>query len=163
MSDAIKKYWLGLEQRERLILGVGGVVVALILIYALIWQPWHKSIASMHKSIQPMRSDLVWIRQHAEIIKNGGQTKDSLKGQDQTLLSVIQTTAKRGQVDKAIKQMTPNSDSEVRVVLEDVDFNKWVRWVDQLSLTYGVNIKQVKAERVEKKPNLAEVRLTLVR
>ena len=163
MLDVIKKYWLGLEQREQLILGVGGVIVALILIYALIWQPWHKSIDSMHKSIQPMRSDLVWVRQHAEIIKNGGQTKDNLKGQDQTLLSVIQTTAKKGKVDKAIKQMVPNSESEVRVVLEDVDFNKWLRWVDELSLTYGVNVQQVKADRIEKKPNLAEVRLTFSR
>jgi len=103
--DVIKKYWLGLEQRERLILGVGGVVV----------------------------------------------------------LSVIQTTAKKGSVDKAIKQMVPNNESEVRVVLEDVDFNKWLRWVDELSLTYGVNVLQVKADRVEKKPNLAEVRLTFTR
>lgn len=163
MSDAIKKYWLGLEQREQLILGVGGIVVALILIYALVWQPWHKSIASMQSSIQPMRSDLVWVRQHAEIIKNGGQTKDSLKGQDQTLLSVIQTTAKKGVVDKAIKQMVPNSETEVRVVLDNVDFNKWLRWTDDLSLTYGVNIMQLKAERIDEKPNLAEIRLTFVR
>ena len=62
MSDAIKKYWLELEERERLILGVGGIAVVLILFYALVWQPWHKSIDSMKESIQPLRSDLVWVR-----------------------------------------------------------------------------------------------------
>jgi len=163
MSEAIKKYWEGLEQRERLILSVGGVVVSLILIYALIWQPWHKSLNSMKKEIQPLRSDLVWIRQHAEIIKNGGQATSNLQGQDQSLLSVIQSTAKKGRVDGAIKQMTPNNDDEVRVVLEDVNFNNWVKWVDELFLKYGVKIQQVKADRIESKPNLAEVRITLVR
>ena len=75
MKDVVKKYWQGLESRERLILSVGGILVLLILVYAFVWQPWHKSLSSMKKEIQPLRSDLVWIRQHAEIIKNGGQTK----------------------------------------------------------------------------------------
>ena len=117
----------------------------------------------MKKEIQPLRSDLVWIRQHAEIIKNGGQATSNLQGQDRSPLSVIESTAKKGRVDGAIKQMTPNNDDEVRVVLEDVNFNNWVKWVDELFLKYGVKIQQVKADRIESKPNLAEVRITLVR
>ena len=164
MSNAIKAYWLGLEPRERLILSVGGVVVAMILFYALVWQPWQKSIASMQKSIQTLRSDLVWVRQHAPIIKSGGQgLKVKQQGQDQSLLSVVESTAKKNQLNKAIQQMVPTNDNQVRVVLEDAGFNNWVKWIDELSTKYGVNVEQANANRDDDKPNVAEIKLTFTR
>lgn len=163
MTDAIKKYWLELEERERMILGGGGIVVALILFYVLIWQPWHKSIDSMKESIQPLRSDLVWVRQHAEIIKNGGPAVDNKSGKDKSLLSLVESSAKRNKVDKAIQQMVPTNDDQVRVVLDKADFNNWVKWVDELSVRYGINVVQAKADRDDDKPNTAEVRMTFVR
>ena len=164
MPKAIKAYWLGLEPRERLILSVGGVVVAVILFYALVWQPWQKSITSMEKSIQTLRSDLVWVRQHAPIIKSGGQgLKVKQQGQDQSLLSVVESTAKKNQLNKAIQQMVPTNDDQVRVVLEDARFNNWVKWIDDLSLKYGVNVEQVNANRDDDKANIAEIKVTFVR
>ena len=164
MSESIKKYWQQLESREQFILMGGGVIVVLILLYALIWQPWHKSIESMQKSIQTMRSDLVWVRQYAPIIKSGGQgVNKNTKGSDQSLLSVIESTAKRGKVHTAIQQMTPSSENKVRVVLEDANFNHWVKWIEVLSAQYGVAVEQASADRNDDKPNVVEVRVTFVR
>jgi len=165
MLDTIKNSWNQLEARERLILGWGGVIVALILFYALVWQPWHKSIDSMEGSIQEMRTDLVWVRQHAEILSGGGkQIQRKVKGAEQSVLSIVETTAKKHKVRQSIQQMVPsNNDSQVRVVLEDVDFNNWVKWVDVLSNQYGVNLLDVSAERNDEKPNIAEIRVLFER
>lgn len=164
--NQVKKYWEGLQARERLILGWGGVAVVLILFYYVIWQPWHNAIAHMEKSIQPLRANLVWMRQTSDTLKaTGGTTSNqAVRGADQSLLSVVQQSAGRAKVSGAIQQMVPaQNGAEVRVVLDGVEFNQWVRWIDDLFKQYGVNVKQVNAERDDDKPNTAEVRVTFIR
>lgn len=165
MSDAIKNYWEQLEPRERLVLSWGSVVVALIIFYSFLWQPWHKAIDEMEESIQTMRADLVWVRQHADILANGGKgLEQKFQGSEQSLLSVIESTAKKGNVRKAIQQMVPSKDSgQVRVVLEDANFNHWVKWIDLLVNKYGVNVLDASVERNDDKANVVEVRMTFVR
>jgi len=166
MANAIKQYWLNLENRERMILAWGAVLVFMILFYALIWQPWHKAISEMEKSIQPLRSSLVWMKQQAELVRSGdgASTLSNFKGADQSLLAVIEKTAKTAKVKKAIQQMVPGKNrNEVRVVLEEANFNLWVQWVDVLFKQYNVQIKQVTAERDDDAPNIAEIRMTLER
>ena len=64
----------------------------------------------------------------------------------------------------AIQQMVPNQETgDVRVVLEGVDFNQWVRWIDDLYKNYGVDVTQINAEKDDEKPNLAEIRMTFFR
>lgn len=165
MAKALKEYWLKLESRERMILCVGTLLVCLILFYAIIWQPWHKAISNMQVSVQSLRTNLVWIKQQAELVENGGASAQSItKGVNQSLLSVIEQTAKTTKVKKAIQQMVPGrTQNEVRVVLEEADFNLWVKWVDLLFKQYGVQIKQLTAERDEDVPNIAEIRVTFER
>lgn len=166
MANTLKQYWLGLQARERLVLGWGGVAVALILFYIAIWRPWHIAIDAMQESVQSQRQNLTWMRQQAEQIKSAGgaNLKRQVKGEDQSLLSVIEQTAKQAKVRSAIQQMVPDrKKNEVRVVLDGANFNQWVRWIDELFKQYGVDIKQVTAERDEDKPNVAEIRLTFVR
>jgi general secretion pathway protein M len=166
VKKIILDYWQQLQARERLVLAWGGLAVGLILFYALLWQPWHKAIDHMEAALPALRSNLVWMRQQSELIKSGVTTSSSanLKGRGQSLLSVIEQTAKATSVRDAIQQMVPGqSDGEVRVVLEEVSFNNWVNWVDLLFRQYGVNIKQVSAERDDDQPNIAEIRMTFER
>ena len=165
MIDSIKRYWMQLESREQLILGWGTVIVALILFYALIWQPWHKAIDYMERVIPEMRADLVWVRQHGEILSNGSKAlEQKYKGADQSLLSVIETTAKKYNVRDAIQQMTPTqNDTQVKIVFENVDFNNWIKWTDFLVVQYGVNVLDANAEKSRHKPNTAEIRVLFER
>jgi len=165
MANAVQTFWKQLERREQLILIWGSVAVVAILFYSLIWQPWHKAIAHMESAIQPTRTNLVWMKQQAELVKNGAaNVVSNTKGRNQSLLSVIEQTAKAANVRKAIQQMVPGqSSSEVRVVLEEANFNQWVQWVDVLFKQYSVQIKQVTAEREDGAPNIAEIRVTFER
>lgn len=164
--NELKKYWLGLQSRERIILGWGGLVVALILLYALLFQPWHKALNHMESALPGLRTNLTWMRQQSDAIQaSGGAVRSAaLKGADQSLLSLVEQTARKARLKQAIQQMTPASGgSEVRVVLEEANFNQWLRWIDDLYKQYGVDIKQVSAERDEDRPNIAEIRVTFLR
>jgi len=164
--DSIKKYWTELQPRERLILAWGGLVVALILLYALLFQPLYRAIAHMESVLPDLRSNLVWMRQTDELMELGGNVpvNQASEGANESLLSIVESTARRAQIRKSIQQMVPVSDNkEVRVVLEDADFNQWLIWVDTLYKRYGVDIRQVTAERDDDKPNIAEIRVTFFR
>ncbi len=166
MANSLKQYWLGLQARERLVLGWGGIIVTLIILYYFLLGPFYNAINTMEESIQPLRENLTWMRQQSDRLKSAGGANlgRQVKGGDQSLLSVIEQTAKRAKVSGAIQQMVPNKQkNEVRVVLDGANFNQWVRWIDELFKQYGVDIKQVTAERDEDKPNVAEIRLTFVR
>ena len=164
--DSLKKYWADLQPRERLILGWGGLIVLAILLYALLFQPLYRAIAHMESALPDLRSNLVWIRQTDELMERGGSVpvSQSSEGSNESLLSVVESTARQAKVRKSIQQMVPaKNNNEVRVVLEDADFNQWLRWVDTLYKRYGVDIRQVTAERDDDKPNIAEIRVTFFR
>jgi len=164
--ETIKKYWAELQPRERLILSLGGVIVAMILSYALLLQPLYRALAHMEEVLPSLRSNLVWMRQTDELLERGGNisVESSIEGANESLLSVVESTARRANIRKSIQQMVPTRENnEVRVVLEDADFNQWLRWVDVLYKRNGVDIRQVSAERDEDQPNIAEIRVTFFR
>ena len=165
MFETSLKYWQQLQPRERLILGWGGPLIIVILSYALVLQPWHKALAHMEMALPSKRADLVWMRQQSELLKQGGASNvQKFKGENQSLMAVIEQTAKASGVRSAIQQMVPRENNqEVSVVLEEVSFNNWVRWVDTLQNQYGVAIKQLTADREDDQADRAEIRLTFVR
>lgn len=165
MLDTILKNWHQLQPRERLILGLGSIIIVVILSYSLILKPWHRAIGNMQKSLQVWRADLVWMQHHAKLVKDGGvSSPQKFKGENQSLMAVVEQTAKASGVRSAIQQMVPRENNqEVSVVLEDVSFNNWVKWVDILQNQYGVAIKQLTADREDDQPDRAEIRLTFIR
>ena len=170
MKDTIINYWLQLEKRERWILGLGGVLVSFILFYALILKPWHRALSEMSDRVPSLRENLVWMRQASEMVKNGNvvNTVRASKDVNKSLLSVVEQTARTSKVNKFIQQMVPGNNiktnvEQVNVVLEEANFNQWVRWVDDLANNYAVNIKQVSIESETDEPNIVELRVTFER
>lgn len=165
MIDTIKKHWFGLNVRERWIVGGGGVVALLIVFYSLLWSPLQNSLEYMNTSVQSMRTNLVWMEQQSQVIKSGAGRKQSstVRGANQSLLSVLEQTARQAGIREAIQRLTPNQQNEVRVMLENVDFNRWMRWVDSLNKNYAVDVSTLNAERDGEKPNIAEIQVTFFR
>jgi Type II secretory pathway, component PulM len=157
---------MSLQARERMVLMVGGVIVALILFYALILFPWHRALNEMTQRLPALRQDVVWMRVHGEALANGEIKNQApqYRGAEQSLLSVIEQTASRTKVRDTIQQLVPdNNGAEVRVVLEDAQFNLWLQWIDVLYKQYGVDISQLTVEKEDERPNIAEIRVTFSR
>ena len=164
--SSIKKQWFSLQPRERLVLTIGALLVSFILFYALILKPWHRALDNMTASLPKMRENLVWMRTQSEALKTGTieRTSTNYQGGDQSLLSILEQTAKRAGVQKSIQQLVPGSEgSQVRVVMGDAEFNKWLAWIDVLYKQYGVDIEQVATEREDERPNVVEIRATFIR
>ena len=166
MSNPVTKYWQSLEPRERVVLSLGATFVVIVLFYSQFWQPLQKSLDFMEQSVRSMRVNAVWVEQRSQEFKRGGATSSNTpkRGANQSLMSVVEQTASQARVRDSIQQIVPDqATGEVRVVLEGVQFNQWVLWIDNLYKNYGVDITQLNAEKDDDKPNVAEIRLSFVR
>lgn len=120
----------------------------------------------MEQALPGLRSNLVWMRQTDEMLKRGGNltVSQATEGSNESLLSVLESTARGAKIRESIQQLVPTkNNTEVRVVLQDADFNKWLLWVDTLYKKKGIDIRQVTAERDDDRPNIAEIRVTFFR
>ena len=171
MKGMLLNQWRQLQPRDRMILLWGGVIVLLILFYALIWHPWHRAISNMEESLEGQRSSLVWMREQSALLGDGGRSARSAKtykGANQSLLAVVEQSGRAQKMNEFIQQLAPVAGSQggkerVNVVLEEADFNKWVLWIESLYKEYGVNIVDLNAENDNGKPNVVELRITFER
>ena len=166
MQKALINSWQKLQSRERAMVSWGALAAILMLLYTFVWSPWHKAIFHMESVITIKRVDLVWMRQQAAALGDSGTVapQANVKGTSQSLMAVVERSAKASGVGESIQQMIPRqNNTEVSVVLESVSFSKWLRWVDILEKQYAVTVKQLSAERDTTQPDTAEIRVTFSR
>ena len=138
------KEWLaGLEQRERHLVISGAVLLGLMLVYVVVWEPLTNKVSSLRVSTIEQDSALQWMRQTAQEVKklrgSGGNRAKSTGGQ--SLLSVIDRTAKSGRLGTALKRVQPDGEKRVRVWMEAASFDDVMSWFVLLDTRYGVSIE----------------------
>jgi len=137
------KAWLaGLEQRERHLVISGAVLLGLMLLYVAVWEPLTGKVDALRVSTSEQASTLRWMRQTAQEVKklrgSGGRAKST---GGQSLLSVVDRTAKSGRLGTALKRVQPDGEKRVRVWMEAASFDDVMRWLVLLDTRYGVTVE----------------------
>ncbi|GEM_PF-1282273 len=165
LVEELRQRWLTLSGREQVVLGCGGLLVLIILMYQFLYRPAHIAKATMQNNIGDLRSNLVWLREQVEHgVEGGGQTSTvNNAGEGQSLVAVLESVARANNLEGSIQQLTPgDSDNQVRLVLDNASFNSWVKWVSELEQKYGVIVESATVERLSN-PDTAEIRMQLRR
>jgi len=150
-----------LAARERLMVIVAGVVIALALVYLLVWEPFAHARTRAEAALADSRDlaqqiELVGARAHS------GQGGGALASRDASLLSAVDLATKSGTLGKAPSRLQPDGDNQVRVWLDGVSFDALVRWMYELQTRYGVRVDQVDIEG-QSTAGTVNARLSLVR
>lgn len=160
----MKDWFESLDTREKRILIIGAVVLILALMYLLAWEPFIKKSATLEKSNKENEALLLWMERSAEEakllqakLKASGPT-GSTKGQ--SLLGIIDKTAKSGNLGKAVKRVQPDGESKALVWLENATFNDMIKWLESLQRQQGVHIVTSVVEKQEE-AGLVNARLVL--
>ena len=157
------KAWLdSLDARERMMLAAGTALLAVFLIYILVWSPVHSGYNALKNTVEEQRSTAVWMRESAQTLaslkRSSGNRARGLGGR--SLLSVADSTARAGGLGEALKRVEPEGSDSVRVWLDGASFDVLVKWLGTLSTLHGVNAQTVTMERSESKGRV-NARLTL--
>tara|TARA_R110000823_G_scaffold91174_7_gene201177 strand:+ start:3609 stop:4082 length:474 start_codon:yes stop_codon:yes gene_type:complete len=136
----VKAWFAGLTQREQLSVLVLGVVVAVFLLYALVWSPLdarrdalaqqNVAIAESLTRVDAMVSELLALRESG--------VKPSAR---RNLTSVINQSTRRMQIP--VSRLQPNSRGEIQVRLENAAFDDVLGWLHEMEFAEGLLVREV--------------------
>lgn len=136
----MKEWFAGLNQREQMSVLVLGLVVALYLLYMLVWSPLNdlrddmarqnRGVAGALKRVDALASEVIQLRQD-------GGTRTPRR--NLTAL-VNQSTA---QYALEVSRLQPNSSGELQVRLEGAAFDDLIAWLHQLEFGHSLLLREV--------------------
>jgi len=158
----VKQWFLSLAPRERLIVGLGGGVVVLILLYVLLVEPFVQGIAEREQRIAQLEEDLAWMVDAASevvALRETGATTDEIDSDQPVYLAIDDAVSAAGlpQPD----ELAPDGSDTARVEFDEVAFDRLMEVIADLESQSGIVVTRARFERQE--AGIVTARLTLER
>ena len=122
-----------LNARERQVLALGAVVLVLILVYTLVWVPWHDALRRLRIQVPAKQTTLSSMQEQAKQAKPLLKLQNNKSNNDVPLLTVVENTAATAKMRDVIRRMSPgDQEGQVKVWLTEASFDSWLLWLEQL-------------------------------
>ncbi len=122
-----------LNARERRVLALGAVVLVLILVYTLVWAPWHDALRRLRTQVPAKQATLSSMQEQAKQAKPLLKLQNNKSKNDVPLLTVVENTAATAKMRGVIRRMSPgDQEGQVKVWLTEASFDSWLLWLEQL-------------------------------
>ena len=142
----LEEQWNALSPRDRLaLLGLGGFL-ACVLIWLLIIAPIQDWRLRADAGYQRSEGDLAWMRANAGRVAAAGTTSSAAQLDSQALLSRVAATARSAEL--TLSRYQPEGEG-VTVELQRQDFNRVIRWLQELRERHGVTVGSLSLTRQE--------------
>lgn len=162
-AEPLLERYRELQARERVMVAVGAVVVALTLVYLVLWEPFANARSRQQIALADERALAERLETiGATVQKARASGVAAIQGQDQSLLTLVDQQGKSPDLGKPPARLQPEGDNEVKVWFEDVPFDALVRWMAVLETRFGVQITGAELER-RAGAGLVNARLTVTR
>ncbi|MGD9386753.1 MAG: type II secretion system protein GspM [Gammaproteobacteria bacterium] len=158
----MKDWFLSLERRERLFLGVGAVAVVLLLVWALLISPLSTSTSATTQRVEMKRETLAFLRGAAAELAGAGGVAAAAAGPNlagQSLVVIVDRTARTAGLGTALTRNQPVGEDGIRVRLDNASFDAVAAWLATLSASAGMSIESASFDRT---PDEGRVNASLV-
>ena len=157
----MKAWWESLSTRERALVAGGAAATLALLLYALVWEPFQAGGRRLRQSVAEQRASLAWMRQAAQEVKRlNGAGAAQAAGDDRSLLTLVDQTARAAGLGPALKRIAPQGDDKLSAQLDAVEFDKLVPWLGALEHEHRMTIVSLSVDRTET-PGLVNTRLVV--
>lgn len=141
---------------------LGGMALALLLVWALGWYPLVRARSELQRQVSEQRQALAGMRieaSEARRLRSLGVPGQSSR-QGKSLLALADVSAREAGLTAALKRVEPLSEKSVRVSLEGASFDALISWLENLTRDFGVQTTDFSADRADG-VGLVNVRVTL--
>ena len=149
----MKDWFSALEPRERQLIIGGAVLLIVMLFYLLVWEPISKDNDALRLSYQSNQQLISWMEDAAAEAKNLQakiqESGPSGNSKNQSLLGIIDRTAKRDKLGPSVKRVQPDGKIGARVWLENAIFNDVIMWLENLQHQEGIRLVTTVIEKQE--------------
>jgi len=156
--DTTQRRYDSLADNERLLVNGVGILILLALVYLLLIAPAKQSVSDAQMKLSGQQNLVSWMKDNESIARQAASGGGSVTRSDQPLQTIVTSTS--GPLGVAVKRYENESENKLRVWLENVPFDKMVRWLDQLESRYGLMIVSISID-AEKEPGLVTAKLVL--
>ncbi len=145
--SAMRRFWSNLGSRDQRILLIGGVFVALVVIWLGVWEPLHTARDAARTRVAAAANDLATMRAVAPQLNAlaGASAPAALDGR--SLLALVDATARGAVVGDALLRVEPLTGDRVRVYFEGAGFDALVQWLGELEAQQGVVTGELSVNR----------------
>ncbi|WP_258239959.1 type II secretion system protein M [Pseudidiomarina homiensis] len=153
LQEQVHQRWQQLNSRERLLVSIAGVVLAICVVYFAMWQPLQNGIEQRELQRNAQQETLTWVRENTGrylALSQQAQRPNRTSGavtQATDIPRIITEQARSFQLD--VGRMSPEGESLV-VVMNDVPFTQVLALLDALQAQGGLNIEQLDITRGNK-------------
>ena len=152
-------WWNNLNQRERLLIGLGIPLLLVVMFYLYMWQPLSRELSQLRLRVPENNATLAWMNHQLAGFENSSSSSQS-SGQGQPLLTVIERVAINTKVKDAIQRVQPGNDGSVEIWFQEAVADQLFLWIDQLS---GSQVAVVSATITRATPGLVSARVKVNR
>lgn len=141
----MKNWWQQLDVREQKLLAAMATLIGIFLLYSLIWQPLNENLAKSSKKLARQQVLLTWVDSNTaryQQLNKGANKKSS-----GSISSIVNRTARNYQI--TVTRMQPQG-NELQVWIDEVAFKDLLEWLEQLSLSEGLQVQGIDLTRGEK-------------
>ncbi len=124
-----------LSERDRRMLLIGGVVIALLLVYVLF--QLDSNVSKAHKRISKKVEDLAWIQTAAPEIMAAPQAAGA---GGESLLVIVDRSARESGLGGALAGSEPSGPGALSVRLQKASFDTLVIWLGRLAQQNGIRV-----------------------
>jgi len=146
MKTLICDKWQSLTQNEQKIAGGLVVVVALLLIYSLLWAPGQKARQRLAIAIPQKQAQLALMKQQAGEIAALQSASSIAISNPQNLKATIENSARLYKLAESSFQLEASQDGSMALSLDAVKFNTWIAWMQALQSERHIRLERCQVE-----------------
>ena len=143
--DSVQTWYAGLAKREQRFVAGGAVAVAVLLLLA-VGLPLQRQVSGLQQRIARKQADLQWMQSVAPTLAAAGPVAVAGNGPQESLLVLIDRTAREAGLGQALTGSQPSGDGGLRVTLEKANFNSVVSWTARLAEQHMVSVQTATIE-----------------
>ncbi|WP_223670693.1 type II secretion system protein GspM [Kangiella shandongensis] len=135
--SSIKAWYSGLNQRERSMVTVLGIMMIILILFIAVVMPLRTYLSDLNQSVATAKEDLPIIASKVQALQ--ARSGSSQVTTSRSLNQLITTSSKRYNLKfSRIEERKRNEEIQVR--LDDVEFDQLLRWAAQLEQQQGLVI-----------------------
>ena len=143
----MKQWWQNLTLRERLIVGVGGVLAVLIIFYVFFWQPLSDDVSNLQQQLTSKQNNVRWIASASARIQALQTSGFRVSLGHTPVLKVVNQTLSSAKLNYYLKQAPLPQGHNVQVVLVNAPFDAMMSWLRRMWLQQGIVVQHIKVVR----------------
>lgn len=155
----VREHWDKLQARERRMILLAAVAVFILLSDVLFISPYFDERKRLEQRIDVLHGELNWMQQASAQVKQLSRSKPVARPSGQSILSLVDSTAKSHGLGQSVKRVQPDGQNTVRVWLEGVGFDAMLKWLSVLADQYGLAVTGLVVDRSGEDSNTINARV----